>query len=73
MLHTTAMAFKDQAAQDFAEKGMRTYAGLVQDVNHALPEAVVYDLKQGDHAPVIDPSVVEGCRAVIDSVWKETN
>ncbi|MBA3275565.1 MAG: DUF892 family protein [Chloroflexia bacterium] len=72
MLHTTAMAFKDQAAQDFAEKGMRTYAGLVQDVNHVIPEAVVFDLKQGDHAPVIDPSVVQGCRAVIDSVWQET-
>lgn len=73
MLHTTAMAFKDQAAQDFAEAGMRTYAKLVQDVNHVIPEAVVYDLKHGDHAPVIDPSVVQDCRAVIDSVWKETN
>ena len=73
MLHTTAMAFKDQAAQDFAEQGMRTYAKLVQEVNHILPEAVVYDLKKGDHAPVIDPNVVQECRAVIDSVWKETS
>lgn len=73
MLHTTAMAFKDQAAQDFAEKGLRTYAGLVQDVNHVIPEAVVYDLKNGDHAPVIDPGIVQGCRATIDSVWKTTS
>ncbi len=73
MLHTTAMAFKDQAAADFAEKGMRTYAKLVQEVNHVLPEAVIFDLKHGDHAPVIDPNVVRDCRAVIDSVWKETN
>jgi len=73
ILHTTAMAFADQAAQDFAEQGLRTYARLVQDVNHVIPEAVVYDLEKGDHAPVIKPNVVEGCRAFIDSVWKETS
>ena len=51
MLHTTAMVFEDEAAQQFAEQGLRTYAGLVQDINHVIPEAVVHDLKTGEHAP----------------------
>lgn len=73
MLHTTAMAFEDKAAQEFAEAGLRTYAKLVQEVNHVMPEAVIYNLEQGDHAPVIKPNVVQDCRAVIDSAWKETS
>lgn len=73
MLHTTAMAFNDHAAMNFAEQGLKTYAGLVQDLNHTIPAAVVSDLKAGDHAPVIDPGVVDSCRATIDRIWKATN
>lgn len=73
MLHTTAMVFEDEAAQQFAEQGLRTYAGLVQDLNHVIPEAVVHDLKTGEHAPVINPNVVEDCRSAIDAIWKSTN
>jgi len=72
ILHTTAMAFEDLATQEFAEKGVRTYAGLVQDINHVLPAAVIHDLKTGEHAPVIDAGVVGASRATIDSVWKST-
>jgi ferritin-like metal-binding protein YciE len=72
ILHTTAMALDDQATMAFAEQGMRTYAGLVQDVNHIIPEAVVHDLKAGEHAPVINDNVVNDCRATIDDVWKST-
>lgn len=73
MLHTTAMALEDQATQRFAEEGMRTYAGLVQRINHVIPEAVLFDLKQNDEAPVMDTSVVQGCRDTIDRVWKSTS
>jgi len=72
ILHTTAMAFEDLATQEFAEQGVRTYAGLVQDINHVLPAAVIHDLKTGEHAPVIDAGVVGASRATIDSVWKST-
>jgi ferritin-like metal-binding protein YciE len=73
MLHTTAMAFDDQVTMAFAEQGLRTYARLVQDVNHIIPEAVVHDLKAGEHAPVINENVVQGCRETIDSIWKSTS
>jgi ferritin-like metal-binding protein YciE len=73
MLHTTAMALADEATAQFAEQGLRTYAGLVQDINHLIPAAVVYDLTTGDHAPVVAPAVVDQCRAVIDQVWQSTS
>jgi ferritin-like metal-binding protein YciE len=73
MLHTTAMALADEATAQFAEQGLRTYAGLVQDINHLIPAAVVYDLTTGDHAPVVAPDVVDQCRAVIDQVWQSTS
>jgi ferritin-like metal-binding protein YciE len=73
MLHTSAMAFKDDATMAFAEQGLRTYAGLVQDINHLMPAAVVNDLLTDDHAPVIDPAVVDNCRGTIDAIWKQTN
>lgn len=72
MLHTTAMALDDSQTQRFAEEGMRTYAGLVQRINHDMPEAVLHDLKQNDEVPVIDTNIVQGCRDTIDSVWKAT-
>ena len=70
MLHTTAMALNDQQTQSFAEQGLRTYASLVQEVNHIIPEAVVHDLKQNEDAPTINPSVVQECRSTIASVWR---
>jgi hypothetical protein len=66
------MALGDQATQDFAEQGLRTYASLVQEVNHIIPQAVVHDLKNNDDVPVVDVNVVEGCRRIIDTVWKST-
>lgn len=72
MLHTTAMALEDHETQQFAEQGMRTYAGLVQHINHAIPEAVVFDLKHNGDVPVMDTNVVQGCRETIDNVWRLT-
>ncbi|HEV2072836.1 MAG TPA: DUF892 family protein [Thermomicrobiales bacterium] len=72
MLHTTAMALEDHATQQFAEEGLRTYASMVQELNHVIPEAVLLDLKHNDEVPVLDPTIVDRCRATIDSVWKST-
>ena len=73
MLHTTAMAFDDQSAMQFAEAGLRTYAGLVQDINRVMPEAVLADLKAGEHAPVIDPGIADRCRTTIEGIWRSTS
>jgi ferritin-like metal-binding protein YciE len=72
MLHTTAMALGDDATSQFAEQGLRTYAGMVQDLNHLIPEAVVIDLRNDEGAQVVNENVVEACRAVIDQVWSST-
>lgn len=73
MLHTTSMALKDDATKAFAEQGLRTYAGLVQDINHVIPEAVVTDLMAGEGQDVIDANVVAECRKKVDSIWKSTS
>jgi hypothetical protein len=73
MLHTTSMALEDDATMRFAEEGLRTYARLVQELNHTIPAAVVHDLTTSEHAPVIDPGVVEQCRSTIDGIWKSTS
>jgi ferritin-like metal-binding protein YciE len=72
MLYTTAMDLGDTAATRFAEEGLRTYAGLVQEINHLVPQMVLYDLMWGDHAPVVAPDVVEQCRVTIDRIWQAT-
>lgn len=73
MLHTTAMALGDTATQAFAEQGLRTYAGMIQEINNVMPQAVVEDLKDNGDVPSVDTSVVEQCRQAIDSIWKATN
>jgi ferritin-like metal-binding protein YciE len=72
MLHTTAMALDDPATQMFAEQGLRTYAGLVQDINHLMPDAVVEDLKNNADHPLQNTNVAAECRQVIQQVWQST-
>lgn len=73
MLHTTAMAYGDTTTQSFAEQGLRTYAGMVQEINRVMPVAVVEDLKDNDDAPTVDDSIIEECRSTIQSIWKATS
>jgi ferritin-like metal-binding protein YciE len=73
MLHTTAMAVGDARTQQFAGEGLKTYAGLVQDINRAIPLAVAIELKDNGDIPNVDTSVVDNCRAFIDSAWKSTS
>lgn len=73
MLHTTALATNEQAAAAFAEQGLRTYAGLVQKINHVMPVAVLDDLKENPDVPVQREQVVTQCRETIDRIWKQTS
>ena len=73
MLHTTSMALEDQQTKTFAEQGLRTYARMVQDVNHVMPEAVLHDLKKNSEYNVQDTAIVAECRRTIESIWKQTN
>jgi ferritin-like metal-binding protein YciE len=72
MLHTTSMALGDAATEAFAEQGLRTYSGMVQEINNMIPLAVVEDLKANEEVPAVDQSIVDGCRQTIDGIWKST-
>lgn len=73
MLHTTAMALGDSATEAFAEQGLHTYAGMIQEINNVMPQAVVEDLKANGDVPSVDASIVDQCRSTIDGIWKSTN
>lgn len=73
MLHTTTMALDDKKTMAFAEQGLTTYAGLVQDINRLIPVAVLEDLKKNSEYNVQDTTVIEGCRKFIDKTWKITS
>jgi hypothetical protein len=72
MLHTTAMALEDPATQAFAEQGLRTYASLVQEINHLMPEVVVEELKDNDGHPLQNTNVAAESRCLIQHVWQST-
>lgn len=72
MLHTTSMAMDDKEAMAFAEAGLRTYAGMVQEINNLIPLAVIEDLRNAGEYNAPNNKVVDDCRKFIDSVWKST-
>jgi hypothetical protein len=72
MLHTTALAFGDEATAEFAKAGMHTYARLTRDVSNAIPLAVYEDLKAGDSAGDLKVGVVETAREALRESWETT-
>ena len=73
LLHSTALALKDQQTVDFAEKGLETYAGLVQKINSIIPQATIDDLVKNDEVPVADSTVADQARKTIDRIWAKTS
>ncbi len=72
MLLTTASAANDMQTTSFAEQGLRTYAALVQKINHVMPAAVLHDLEGNPNMPVNNTQITEQCRKIIDDAWKST-
>lgn len=72
MLHTTAMALGDTQTETFAAEGLRTYAWLVQDINHHIADVVFDELKSDNHT-IVDAATPEKCRETVETIWKETN
>lgn len=72
MLYTTALALGDERTRSFAEQGAATYSGLVQEINRAVPAAVIYDLKRNDDVPDIAANVADDARDKLQEIWKAT-
>lgn len=73
LLHSTALALANHKAAAFAEQGLKTYAGLVQDINELIPQAVVEDLIKNDKVPVANSDIVGTARETIKTAWKSTS
>jgi ferritin-like metal-binding protein YciE len=72
MLHTTALALNDSATAEFSKSGLTTYAGLVQDINQIIADAVIADLATNDDAPSPNTSAMQEARKTINAAWKAT-
>jgi ferritin-like metal-binding protein YciE len=72
MLLTTALGYGDDATADFANEGLTTYAGLVQDLNHIIPAAVIADLQQNNSEFSPQPTAIETAIKRADAAWKST-
>jgi ferritin-like metal-binding protein YciE len=70
MLHTTAVALGDRRVASIAEEHLRGYAGLVQRINHLIPDVVVAELAKDDHK--IQAAAADQTRQMVDRAWKET-
>jgi ferritin-like metal-binding protein YciE len=73
MLQTTALAVNDKKTAELAAKGLKSYAGAIQEINHLIPEVVVEELKEEERIPNATPGVVAEVRASLDKAWRETS
>jgi ferritin-like metal-binding protein YciE len=71
LLHTTAMAFGDDRTAKEAERGLTTYAGMVQDLNHVIADVAIEELKRDGHELVNSGAAAEN-RNTVDRIWKQT-
>lgn len=72
MLLTTAAALGDADTRTFAEKGLTTYASMVQEINRLIPEAVMQDLRADENAQIVDKNALSAAQKTIDNAWKST-
>jgi ferritin-like metal-binding protein YciE len=70
MLHTTALALGNQETATLVERALRTYAKAVQELNHLVPEVVIWELERDDHH--VRSGVAQQSRQTFDRIWKET-
>lgn len=73
MLHTTSMAMDDPETMAFAEDGLCTCAGMVQEAGNLIPLAVIEDLRSAGEYAAPDNKVVDNYRTVINTIWKSTS
>lgn len=71
MLHATATALGHQAAAQSAERGLKTYASMVQEINHLIADVTIEELRK-DHHQIADPQAAAKNRTAVDTIWKQT-
>lgn len=68
MLHTTALALGHSPTAMLAARHLSTYADLIQQVTHLIPEAVLHQLADDDLP--IDRAVADQALDAYRSAWK---
>lgn len=72
MLHVTALALGDRSTATLAEKGLRGYAGAVQEINHIIGDVVIWELEKDGHQ-ITDTNAANQNREAVDKIWKATD
>ena len=71
LLHATALSLGDQRTAQLAERGIATYASMVQEINHLIADVVLEELRKDNHQ-IANPQAAQQNRSVVDRVWKQT-
>jgi ferritin-like metal-binding protein YciE len=71
LLHVTAVALGDARTAKLAESGLKSYAAMVQEINHLIAEVTIEELRKDGHA-LVEPQAAAKNGKVVDRVWKQT-
>ena len=71
LLNATAVALSDQQTASFAERGLKTYAAMAQEINHLIADVAIEELRKDGHR-LLDPQAATKSRKVVDRIWKQT-
>lgn len=71
MLHTTALAFKDQQTATLAMAQMQDYSRFVMQINAFMPEMVMQEFRQ-DGGFQLDETATTTAQKNLEAAWKES-
>lgn len=71
LLHVTAVALGDQRTASLAEKGLKTYSGMVQEINHLIADVAIEELRKDGHQ-LDDAQAATKTGKMVDRTWKQT-
>lgn len=71
MLQATALALGDRRTADLAERGLRGHASAIQEINHLIPDVVMWELQKDNHT-LANPQAAQESRQAVDQIWKST-
>jgi len=68
MLHTTGLAFNDQATASLALRHLQDYTGVIMEINELIPSVVVTDLR--DNGALIEESLLQLAISNTQEAWR---
>lgn len=69
MLHTTALAFNDQATAELCKRHLTDNATFVMDINRYMPDLILEEFRQD--GLTIDEGATNTARQTVGEIWRQ--